>query len=474
MYQIFYISLAFLLGALVVWYLVAEKLRNKLNVNTLQLEESKNQNILYNQKITDLSQENLSIIKQFTQLEAELKYKQLDLENLKESTASVRNLLEKNQEILTQENAALIKQLTQLEVELKHKQKDLETLKTSAEKNHETLSLQFKLLAEKLLDEKSKKFTDQNKLNIESILKPLGDRIEKFEKAILQTNQDSIERNASLKTEVKILSDISTKANKEAENLSRAIKGDTKMQGNWGEFILESILEKSGLQKDREYVVQASYKNEEGKQCRPDIIINLPDNKHLIIDAKVSLVNYEKSFNARTSQERQEELQKHILSVKKHIKDLSQREYQQLYQLKSLDFVLMFIPIEPAFGLVIQQDPEIFTFAYDKNIIIVSPSTLLATLRTISNIWQNEYRNRYAHEIARQSGEMYNKFVSFIEDLKRIGVKLNQTQEVYSDAFKKLSDGNGNLIKRAERIKLLGAKASKHIDQESVLDGHIE
>lgn len=474
MYNIFYISLAFLLGALVAWYLVAERLRNKLNVNNLQLEESKNQNTLYNQKVIDLSQENLSIIKHITQIEAELKYKQIDLENFKESTLAVKKSLEKNQEILTQENAFLIKQVSQLEAELKHKHKDLEALKSSTEKNQETLSLQFKILAEKLLDEKSKKFTDQNKFNIESLLKPLGDKIEKFEKAILQTNQDSIERNASLKTEVKILSDISTQVNREAENLSRAIKGDTKMQGNWGEFILESILEKSGLQKDREYVVQATYKNEEGKQLRPDIIINLPDNKHLIIDAKVSLTNYEKSFNALTLEEQKEELQKHILSIKKHIKDLSQKEYQQLYQLKTLDFVLMFIPIESAFGLAIQYDSEIFTFAYEKNIIIVSPSTLLATLRTISNIWQNEYRNRYAYEIARQGGEMYNKFVSFIEDLKKIGVKLNQTQEVYTDAFKKLSDGNGNLIKRAERIKLLGIKASKHIDQESVLNGYIE
>ncbi len=401
---------------------------NKLSVVISQLEESRGQNNVLTQKVNDLSQENISLLRENTLLESELK----------------------------------------------HKQKELETVVASLEKNNETLNMQFKLLAEQLLEEKSKKFTEQNKFNIESILKPLGDKIDKFEKAIVQTNQESIERNASLKTEVKILSDISNQVNKEAENLSRAIKGDTKMQGNWGEFILESILEKSGLQRDREYVVQPTYKNEEGKQFRPDIIIHLPDNKHLIIDAKVSLVNYEKSFNAQTPQEQQEELQKHILSIKRHIKDLSQREYQQLYQLKSLDFVLMFIPIEPAFGLLLQQDPEIFTFAYEKNIIMVSPSTLLATLRTISNIWQNEYRNRYAHEIARQSGEMYNKFVSFIEDLKKIGVRLNQTQDVYNDAFKKLSDGNGNLIKRAEKIKLLGAKASKHIDQEFILDGNIE
>lgn len=428
MHEIFYYFIAFFLGALFVWYLVVDNIRNKLNGTILQLEDFKSQNNLCNQKNTDLSQENISLIKEVTLLQSELKYKV----------------------------------------------KELETINISAEKNHETLNMQFKLLAENLLEEKSKKFTDQNKINIESILKPLGEKIEKFEKTIIQTNQDSIERTASLKTEVKKLSEVSAKANQEAENLSKAIKGDTKFQGNWGEFILEKILEKSGLKKDREYVVQSSYKNEDGKQFRPDIVINLPDNKNLVIDAKISLVNYERFFNAVTIEDQQDELKKHIDSIRRHIKDLCQKEYQQLYELKSLDFVLMFIPIEPAFGLAMQQDNDLFNFAYEKNIIIVSPSTLLATLRTIANIWQNEYRNLYAYEIARQSGEMYNKFVNFLEDLKKIGIKLSQSQEVYSEAMKKLSDGNGNLIKRAERIKLLGAKASKHISHESILEGHID
>lgn len=428
MYQFVYIVLAFFSGGLLIWWIIVEKNRNKFNDNLSLLDEYKNKNTSLDQKITDLSQENISLIKEVTLLQSDLKYKI----------------------------------------------KELEILNTSAEKNHETLNMQFKLLAESLLEEKSKKFTDQNKINIESILKPLGEKIEKFEKTIIQTNQDSIERTASLKTEVKKLSEVSAKANQEAENLSRAIKGDTKFQGNWGEFILEKILEKSGLKKDREYVVQSSYKNEEGKQFRPDIVINLPDNKNLVIDAKISLVNYERFFNAATIEDQQDELKKHIDSIRRHIKDLCQKEYQQLYELKSLDFVLMFIPIEPAFGLAMQQDNDLFNFAYEKNIIIVSPSTLLATLRTIANIWQNEYRNLYAYEIARQSGEMYNKFVSFLEDLKKIGIKLSQSQDVYNEAMKKLSDGNGNLIKRAERIKLLGAKASRQISHESILEGHID
>lgn len=428
MLEFFFSFFAVIVVAVIVWYFSIEKLRSNYKSTVFQLEEYKNQNASLDQKIKDIYQENISLVKEVALLQSELKYK-------------VR---------------------------------ELETLSTSAEKNHETLNMQFKLLAESLLEEKSKKFTDQNKINIESILKPLGEKIEKFEKTIIQTNQDSIERTASLKTEVKKLSEVSAKANQEAENLSKAIKGDTKFQGNWGEFILEKILEKSGLKKDREYVVQSSYKNEDGKQFRPDIVINLPDNKNLVIDAKISLVNYERFFNAATIEDQQDELKKHIDSIRRHIKDLCQKEYQQLYELKSLDFVLMFIPIEPAFGLAMQHDNDLFNFAYEKNIIIVSPSTLLATLRTIANIWQNEYRNLYAYEIARQSGEMYNKFVSFLEDLKKIGVKLSQSQEVYSEAMKKLSDGNGNLIKRAERIKLLGAKASKQISHESILEGHID
>lgn len=368
---------------------------------------------------------------------------------------------------LSDENISLIKDKSALETKLSFLKEKLEISQIKDKQNQETLQAQFKLLAESILEDKSKKFTVQNQVNIESVLKPLSERIEKFERAILETNRDNIERSASLKAEVQRLAELSVKVNQEAENLSKAIKGDVKAQGSWGEFILENVLEKSGLTKDSEYVIQPVLKNEEGRPSRPDVVVNLPDKKHIVIDSKVSLLNYEKYFNAVTLEEQQEELSKHLLSIKNHLKVLTKKSYQALYELNSLDFVLMFIPIESAFGLAIKQEPEIFNHAYEQNIIIVSPSTLFATLRTIRNIWQNEYSNKYSHEIARQSGEMYNKFHDFILDMKKIKVSLDRAQEAQDDAMKKLSDGNGNLIRRAERIKLLGAKATKTIQPTS-------
>lgn len=332
----------------------------------------------------------------------------------------------------------------------------------------EKLTLQFKDLANTLLEEKSKKFTDQNKTQIESILKPLGERIQAFEQQVIQTNKESLERNVALRTEIKRLNDLNTQVTKEAENLAKAIKGDTKTQGNWGEFILESILEKSGLVKDREYIIQASFVTEEGKRYQPDVVVKLPDNKHLIIDAKVSLVSYEQFFNAEEETVKDVALKKHLQSIRRHIKELGEKNYQQQYDLKGLDFVLMFIPMEPAFSLAVQQDPTLFNEAYDKNIVIVSPSTLIATLRTIASIWKNEYQSQHALEIAHQGGALYDKFVSFVEDLKGIGRQVDATQKTYVEAMKKLYEGRGNLVKRAEKIKALGARTSKALDPQLV------
>ncbi len=256
---------------------------------------------------------------------------------------------------------------------------------------------------------------------------------------------------------------------KEANNLTRALKGDSKTQGNWGEFILESILEKSGLVKDREYTIQTSIKNDEGKLLRPDVIINLPENKSMVIDSKVSLTAYEQYVSSEDDAERIKYLSDHVVSVKNHMKRLSPKEYQNLYGLQSLDFVLMFIPIEPAFAAAVQSDSNIFYEAFEKNIVIVSPTTLLATLRTISSLWKQEKQNRNAIEIAKQSGELYDKFVGFMEDLVSIGNNLKQTKDNYDKAMNKLVEGRGNLVKRVENIKQLGAKATKSLPN-SLLD----
>ena len=349
--------------------------------------------------------------------------------------------------------------------ELKNLNEKLETQKKDIEALQEKFQVQFKNLANEILDEKTRKFTDQNKTNLSDILNPLKEKIAEFEKKVEQTNKESIERNSALKEQISGLKELNQQITKEAENLTKALKGESKSQGNWGEFILESILEKSGLVKGDQYEVQVSMTNEDGRRLQPDVIIKLPEQKNIIIDSKVSLTAYEKYVNAESELERDSELKNHLLSIRTHIKGLSEKNYQTIYEIGSLDFVLLFMPIEPAFGLAVQNDPELFNDAYEKNIVIVSPSTLIATLRTIANIWRQENQNRNAVEIARQGGQLYDKFVSFAEDLIKVGENLNTTKKNYDQAMNKLSTGKGNLITRTDKLKELGAKASKNLDQ---------
>lgn len=274
--------------------------------------------------------------------------------------------------------------------------------------------------------------------------------------------------NSSLGEQLKNLRELNQQITKEAENLTRALKGDTKTQGNWGEFILESILEKSGLVKGQEFIVQESA-TLEGGRLRPDVVVKLPDNKNIIIDSKVSLLAYEQSVNAADETDREQNLKAHVQSVKNHIRQLSGKDYQKLYGVEGLDFILMFIPIEPAFSAALQAETDLFNQAYEKQIVLVSPSTLLATLRTIANIWRYEYQNRNVLEIARQAGDMYDKFVNFTEDLVKLGQQMDTTKKTYGDAMNKLVDGTGNLVRRAEKLKELGAKTSKQMN-EKLLD----
>jgi DNA recombination protein RmuC len=356
-----------------------------------------------------------------------------------------------------QENLERAEEIARLETANTH-------LTEQLQEQEKTLRAQFENLANRILDEKSKKFTDQNKLQIGELLNPLKDKIQSFEKKVQESNQSSLRWNATLKQQIESLADLNKKINQEAENLTRALKGETKTQGNWGEFILESILEKSGLVKDREYFIQESLTSESGRRYQPDVIIKLPDNKQMIIDAKVSLVAYERYVNAEEEEVRNTQLKVHIQSVRRHIKQLSDKDYQKLEAIEGLDFVLLFIPVEPAFSLAVQHDHELFTEAYDRNIVVVSPTTLIATLRTIANIWKNEYQNQHALEIARQSGNLYDKFVGFSDDLLKVGKAMDTAKDSYEDAMNKLTTGSGNLIRRVENIKKLGAKASKTVD----------
>jgi DNA recombination protein RmuC len=340
---------------------------------------------------------------------------------------------------------------------------NLQTKITELKENEQQLLEKFENLANKIFKEKTDEFSKQSKTNLQEILNPLKERITEFQSKVEETNKESIRGHASLREQLQMLKEMNQKITLEATNLTNALKGQSKTQGNWGEFILESILEKSGLVKGREYVVQESITAESGRRFQPDVIIKLPENKSIVIDSKVSLVGYEKFVSSEDENQKQLGLREHINSIRSHIKNLSGKNYQNLYQLESLDFVLMFMPIEPAFAYAVQSDPSLFSDAFEQNIVIVSPSTLLATLRTISSIWRQESQNKNAVEIARQSGEMLDKFASFVDDLISVGKGLVGAKDNYDKAMNKLTEGRGNLISRSEKIKKLGAKASKSL-----------
>lgn len=339
----------------------------------------------------------------------------------------------------------------------------LEEQKAELERLQERFTKEFENLANKILDEKSLKFTLQNKENMEGILKPLSEKITDFEKKVQEVYVSDSKERAGLVQQIKTLHELNQQMSKDANNLTRALKGDSRSQGAWGEFILESVLEKSGLSKGREYQIQESIKTEDGRNLRPDIIVYLPDEKNIIIDSKVSLTAYEKCISCEDEVERAIYLKDHIKSIKLHIKGLGEKNYQSLYQIGSPDFVLMFVAVEPAFALAVQNDSNLFYEAFEKNIVIVSPSTLLATLRTIANIWKQENQNRNVLEIARQSGALYDKFQGLINDLIELGKKMSGMSTHYDEAMKKLYTGRGNLISSVEKIKKLGAKTTKSL-----------
>ena len=325
---------------------------------------------------------------------------------------------------------------------------------------------EFQNVANKLLDEKSQKFVETNRTSLDILLNPLKENIKAFEEKVDKVyNMEAAERN-TLKGVITQLMELNQLISNEAQNLTKALKGDSKKQGNWGEVILERVLERSGLVRDREYRIQASLTGVDGSRLQPDVIIDLPDDKHLIIDSKVSLVAYERLVNCETEEDRKFFSKAHVESIRNHVNGLSAKNYHDLYQINSPDFVLLFTPIESAFSFAVQIDAELFSDAWDKRVVIVSPSTLLATLRTIASIWKQERQNRNVLEIARLSGTMYDKFVGFVNDMESIGKNIKQSQSAYDAAINKLTEGNGNLTITAEKIKNLGAKANKKLDQK--------
>lgn len=336
--------------------------------------------------------------------------------------------------------------------------------KMSFEQSQEKLNKDFELIANKILEEKSSKFIEQNRTNLDIILNPLKENIKAFEDKVEKVYKAESDERNTLKGVISLLMDQSKQIQEDANNLTKALKGDSKKQGNWGEVILEKVLERSGLVRDQEYRIQASHVSAEGGRYQPDVVIDLPDNKHLVVDAKVSLVAYERSVSAESDEEREGYVKQHLASIKNHIQELSSKNYQDLYKINSPDFVLLFVPIESSFSIAVQKDAELFNFAWDRRVVIVSPSTLLATLRTIASMWKQERQNRNVMEIARLSGSMYDKFVGFVSDIENIGKHIKNGQDAYDKAINKLSVGAGNLTNTSEKIKKLGAKTTKQID----------
>lgn len=386
--------------------------------------------------------------------------------------AELEGRLEKSLEVFNEQKQLLVQKeedlrvasgkVQSLEAERKSIMEKLSDQAGEIEKLNERYQKEFKLLADEILKQNTKEFSQANAKQIDELLRPFKERIEAFEKRVNEVHSDDTKSRSQLLGQVKSLMELNKKISEDATNLTNALKGDSQKQGAWGEFILESILEHSGLEKGIEYETQHHTKTEEGV-FKPDVIVNLPDDKYIVIDSKVSLVAYEAMVNAASEEERMRQLSLHVASLKNHIKGLSAKNYQLKTKGSSLDFVLMFVPIEPGFSEALKHDPSLYNFAWDNRIVIVSPTTLLATLRTIASVWKQEKQNRNVIAIAEESGKLYDKFVAFLSDMEKLKRGIDQSLSSYDLAMNKLQTGNGNLIRRAEKIKALGAKTSKDI-----------
>ena len=408
-------------------------------------------------------------------LEEKLKVLDTQLQMQKEQFESEKNNFQKQLQFNNAEKENIRTEKDSLAIQLSKKEVDFENLwerhkeqKSEINELQEKFTKEFENLANKILEEKSAKFTEQNTVNMKSILLPLQDKIQIFEQKVDQTHKESIDYHAALRQQIIGLSEMNAQMSKETLNLTKALKGDSKMQGNWGELVLERVLEKSGLEKGREYEVQQSFTNAEGNRVFPDVVINLPDGKKMIVDSKVSLAAYEKWINEESELLKIEFLKEHVNSIRRHVEGLGSKNYHDLYQIESPDFVLLFIPMEPAFAIALNEDPALYNKAFDRNIVIVTPSTLLATLRTIDSMWTNQKQQENAFEIARQAGALYDKFEGFVSDLVRIGNKIKDTKTEYESAMNKLVEGKGNLITSVERLKKMGAKAKKSLPESII------
>ncbi|MCB9196148.1 MAG: DNA recombination protein RmuC [Flavobacteriales bacterium] len=413
-----------------------------------------------------------------TQLESQL----IQLQNEKLSMSVLNGELAKEKEMLSARNSqiefelkeyrAMLSSEKEINAALRTKQLNLEELldkqKTELTEVQEKFTKEFELIANKVLEQKSQAFKEQNKESIGELLNPLKERIKEFQEKVEKTNEEGLQRNTALTEQIKQLKELNQEITDETKSLTKALRGDSKTQGNWGELQLEAILEKAGLEKGVHYQKESNLKTEDGSNQRLDYIINMPDGKHLILDSKVSLTAYSNYFDTDDENERAKYLKQHLDSLNMHIKTLSEKDYHKLYGINPPDYVLMFIANEPALTIALKEDSNLYEKALSKNLVLVSTTTLLATLRTISYIWKQDLQNKNAEEIARQAANMYDKFVGFTNDILKLGAQLKTVTSTYEDAAKKLTEGKGNLVKRAEDLKKLGVNPSNNIDQRLI------
>ncbi len=448
LFQILLMILLFFAGFLVAILIMAQKNRKSLQaINEYNLEREKTFAAQQAEKDNRLAV-----------LDDRLGYITTEKSNLVYELSLLREQLTDKTSIISRINT----ENEQILVRLADQKKELDDLQ-------QRFKIEFENLANKLFRQHSLDFSENSGKNLSELISPLKERLQSFEKKVQDAYDIETRDKISLKQEVKNLIELNQKLSEDAVSLTKALKGDSQKQGNWGEIVLERVLERSGLTKGAEYDIQFSARNNENQLIRPDAVINLPENKHLIVDSKVSLIAYERFISSDSEPDRTRFMQLHIESIRTHIKGLSEKNYQQAGVFDSPDFVLLFLPIESAFSAALQTDPELFSFAWERKIVLVSPTTLLATLKTVASIWKQEKQTQNALEIARQGGGLYDKFVSFISDLEKVGVQLNTTQKTYDEAYKKLVSGSGNLVTRAEKLKKLGAKTSKNLPHQYLL-----
>ncbi len=435
--------IGFIIGYLYNNFKNKKSINDEFQIISEKLKNVENENIKLFAKLQTIEEEKLTLRNEISEWKEKYDEKTLELQESREKL------------VLT-------------ESELKHLNEKLETQKLEIEDLQAKFKMEFENLANKIFEEKSEKFLNINKLNLSDILTPFKEKIENFEKKVEETYDKEYREKLKLETEIKRLYDLSNKINEEASNLTNALKSNIKTMGDWGEMILERILEEAGLTKDREYFKQLTLKSELNKNERPDFVVKLPEGRNIIIDSKVSLVAYEKYVNSKDTKEQERYLKEHMNSIKSHIDGLSKKNYQELYGFSSIDYVFMFIPIEPAFLVAIKNDSTLWQYAYSKKILLISPTNLIAIMKIVEKIWQQDKQNRNAYEIAKQGADLYDKFVAFIEDLQEIGKNIIKAENSYNNAFKKLSEGRDNLILRTKKLKEFGISPKKQIPKDLI------